>query len=182
MNYFEKWNLTSDEWEFISLLPYYVSWSVATADDVINREEVAPYHTFMQLMSSNKDECAIEDICKVSLDRVERNISEWELFLTFLNNYNLLDEEGSFNRKVLAVDHFLNILNLFDDHNKDKIKEYIFHLGLSTAYSYGVPENPMDESEAQALRELFRWLEVDTDKYNVQKNRDNFYAYLNGEI
>jgi hypothetical protein len=83
-------------------------------------------------------------------------------------------------KKVLVVDHFFKVLNLFDDFNKDKIKEFLFNLGLDTAYSYGVPENPMDDSEADELRDFFKWLEIDNNKYINEKTRDNFYSYLNG--
>ena len=66
-------------------------------------------------------------------------------------------------------------LNYKDD------KEYLFNLGVDTAYSYGVPENPLDQTEADELKELFRWLEIDQDKYFDKKTRDKFYANLNGE-
>ena len=181
MNYFEKWNLTEDEWNLISMLPYHVSFSVAIADGIINPEETSPYSVFRNLMSANKEDCALVDMCNVSLDRAERNIDESSIIDDYLNKYNLLDEDGSYVRKVFVVDHFLRVLNLFDDYNKDKIKEYVFNLGLDTAYSYGVPENPLDQSEYETLEELFRWLEIDKDKYFEEKTRENFYANLNGE-
>ena len=182
MNYFEKWNLTEEEWDLLTLLPYHVSYSVADADGIINPEEIGPYKVFRELMSTNNEDCAIVDMCKTSLDRYERSIREGDLLNQYLNKKNLIDEEGLYIKKNLVVDHFLRVLNLLDDYNKDKIKEYLFNLGIDTAYSYGVPENPLDESEAQALKEIFRWLEIDQDKFFEQSKRDAFYANLNGEI
>ena len=132
-------------------------------------------------MSSNSDDTALVDICKISLDRFERGISDADLLNNYLNENNLMDENGLYYKKVLVVDHFLRIINLFDDFNKNKIKEFLFNLGLDTAYSYGVPENPLDDREADELRDFFKWLEIDTDKYFEKQNRENFYIYLNGE-
>ena len=181
MELHEKWNLTSQEMELVSLLPYHVSYMVASADGVINPEETTPYNVFINLMSTNSDDTALVDICKMSVDRLERGISDSELLNNYLNANDLMDENGLYYKKVLVVDHFLRVVNLFDDYNKEKIKEFLFNLGLDTAYSYGVPENPMDESEADELRDFFKWLEIDTIKYFEEKNRNNFYAYLNGE-
>tara|TARA_Y100000389_G_scaffold76546_1_gene73265 strand:- start:466 stop:1011 length:546 start_codon:yes stop_codon:yes gene_type:complete len=181
MKYHEKWSLTPQEMELISLLPYQVSYIVASADGVVNPEETSPYKVFINLMSNNADDSALVDICKISMDRHERGISEADLINSYLNENGLLDENGLYYKKVLVVDHFLRVLNLLDDFNKDKIKEFIFNLGLDTAYSYGVPENPMDDSEADELRDFFKWLDIDNNKYFEKKNRDRFYAYLNGE-
>ena len=181
MQLHEKWNLTSQEMEFISLLPYHVSYMVASADGVINPEETTPYSTYINLMSSNSDDTALVDICKISLDRFERGISDADLLNNYLNENNLMDENGLYYKKVLVVDHFLRIINLFDDFNKNIIKEFLFNLGLDTAYSYGVPENPLDDREADELRDFFKWLEIDTNKYFEKQNRDNFYTYLNGQ-
>ena len=181
MNYLDKWNLTEDEWNLVTLLPFHVSYSVANADGIINPEETTSYSIFRDLMSNNKEDCALVDMCNESLDRAERNIDESDILNDYLSKYNLFDENGNYVRKVLVVDHFLRVLNLFDDYNKDKIKEYLFNLGLDTAYSYGVPENPLDQTEADELKELFRWLEIDQDKYFDEKTRDKFYANLNGD-
>jgi hypothetical protein len=180
MEIHEKWSLTHQEMELISLLPYHCSFIVASADGVVNPEETSPYKVFTDLMSNNPDNTALVDICKMAVDRRERGISEGLLLDSYLNENNLLDEDGLYYKKVLIVDHFFKVLNLFDDFNKDKIKEFLFNLGLDTAYSYGVPENPMDDSEADELRDFFKWLEIDNNKYINEKTRDNFYSYLNG--
>mgnify|MGYP000502961752 CR=1 FL=1 len=181
MELHEKWNLTPQEMELISLLPHHIAIQVAGADGVINPEETTPYKVYRNLMSNNPNDSALVDMCKLSLDRSERGINEADLLTSYLNDNALLDEDGLYYKKVLVVDHFLRVLNLFDDFNKDIIKEYVFNLGMDTAYSYGVPESPMDDSEADELRKLFKWLEIDTDKYFDKKNREKFFAYLNGE-
>ena len=49
MELHEKWSLTSQEMELVSLLPYHVSYMVASADGVINPEETTPYKIFINL-------------------------------------------------------------------------------------------------------------------------------------
>ena len=181
MSFSEKWNLTNDEWDLITCLPIHTSYTVSKADGVINLEETKPYFHFRELMCSKKDNTALVDICLTSKDRTERNIQELQVLNDYVENYGLKNEDGIHVRKELVVDHFLRVLNLFDEHNKEKIKEYCFHLALKTAFSYGVPDKPMDLSEQKAMNELFRWLEIDTNKYFEQKNRDTFYNYLNNK-
>ena len=55
-----------------------------------------------------------------------------------------------------------------DYKNREKIKEYCFHLALQTAYAYGVPSQPADETEKSTMNELFRWLEIDITKFSEQ--------------
>ena len=181
MNFAEKWNLTDDEWDLISCLPIHTSYIVSKADGVINKEETDPYFAFRELMCLKDDNSALVDICLASKDRTERNIQELQILDDYISNYGLRNEDGAYVRKELVVDHFLRVLNLFDEHNKDKIKEYCFHLALKTAFSYGVPDSPMDINEKKAMNELFNWLEIDTKKYFEQKNRDLFYDYLNNK-
>ena len=179
MNYAEKWNLTSDEWELISCLPLHVSYSVSKADGYINPEETGPYFDFRNRICIKDDDTALVDICLMSQDRTERNISETQILNDYITRHGLKNEDGVYIRKELIVDHFLRVLNLFDELNKDKIKEYCFHLANQTAISYGVPDEPVDLRERKTMNELFRWLEIDTQKYSEQNNRDQFYNYLN---
>ena len=181
MSFSEKWNLTNDEWDLITCLPIHTSYTVSKADGVINPEETKPYFHFRELMCSKKDNTALVDICLTSKDRTERNIQELQVLNDYVENYGLKNEDGIHVRKELVVDHFLRVLNLLDEQNKEKIKEYCFHLALKTAFSYGVPDKPMDLSEQKAMNELFRWLEIDTNKYFEQNNKDTFYNYLNNK-
>ena len=132
MNFAEKWNLTNDEWDLISCLPLHTSYIVSKADGVINQEETGPYFGFRDLMCSKDDNSALVDICITSKDSTERNINNFKN--DYILNYGLKNEEGAYIRKELVVDHFLRVLNLFDEHNKEKIKEYCFHLALQDSF------------------------------------------------
>ena len=180
VNYSEKWNLTEDEWNLISCLPFHISYTIAKADGVLNKEETEPYTGFREKMIRKMDDTAIVDICLASKDRQERNINDGKIISDYLDNYRLLNEDGTYLRKELIVDHFLRVLNLFDELNREKIKEYCFHLALQTAYAYGVPSQPADETEKSAMNELFRWLEMDITKFSEQNTREKFFNYLNG--
>ena len=180
VNYSEKWNLTEDEWNLISCLPFHVSYSIAKADGVLNKEEIEPFIGFRENIIRKTDNTAIVDMCLVSKDRQERNINDGQIISEYLDDYGLKNADGSYLRKELIVDHFLRVLNLFDELNREKIKEYCFHLALQTAYAYGVPSQPADETEKSTMNELFRWLEIDITKFSEQNNRENFFNYLNG--
>ena len=179
MNYAEKWNLTEDEWNLISCLPFHVSFTISKADGVLNKEELEPYFGFRDNMCSKKDNTAIIDICLASKDRQERNINDGRIISEYIDNYDMKNEDGSYIRKELVVDYFLRVLNLFDELNREKIKEYCFHLAAQTAYAYGVPSQPAADTEKSAMNELFRWLEIDVTKFSQQNTKEIFYNYLN---
>jgi len=179
MHFSEKWNLTETEWNDIITFPFHVSYNVASADGIVNEEETIPYWDMLNALSLSDDDIALVDIAKNIIDYRERSMDLSELYNDMLVDKNLLDEEGLYNKKAIIVDHYLPLLNLFDEHNKEKIIEFCVYLAWETAAYFGQSTNPIHEKEHIEFFNICKWLDVNPDFYYEDDKRDIYLKYLN---
>ena len=179
MNFSEKWKLTQTEWNDIVTFPFHISYNLATADGVLNDEETIPYWDMINALSLSDDDTAIVDIAKNIIDCRERSMDLSEIHGDMLLDNNLLDDEGFFNKKATIVDHYLPLLNLFDELNKEKIIEFCVYLAWETAAYYGQASNPIHEKEQIEFTNICKWLDVNPDYYYEDDKRDIYLKSLN---
>jgi len=189
MDFFEKWKLTQTEWNYIITFPYYISYivSVSSADEIsFTNEKYNPYFEMINALSLSDDDIALVDIAKNIVDYEERSWDISETYHDMLVDKDLLDDEGFFNKKAIIVDHYLPLLNLFDEINKEKIIEFCVYLawetaayGNKTAVYYGQATNPIHEKEKIEFDNICKWLDVNPDTYYEGNKREIYLNYLN---
>ena len=181
MKLYEKWNLTEHEWNFLISFPFFVSKDVALADGTFNPEEYIPFYDLVYNFSLKKDDWALNDICKALQDLMDRGVNLDEYTDKFLDEKMLFNQpDDTFNRKEVICDHYKPLINFFDNENKEKILEFIGYLAYETAACYGIPDNPIDESEDIILTDYKNWLGIDFDKLLQEKKKKAFFKGLLG--
>ena len=178
----EKWNLTENEWSFLISFPFFVAKEIALADGTGNPEEYYPFVNLVYQASIKKDDWALIDICKALQDLIDREVDLDEYTDKLFIDKNLFNQpDETFNRKEVICDHYKPLINYFDNENKEKILEFIGYLGFETAACYGIPANPIDESEDIVLTDYKDWLGINFDKLLQEKKKKAFFKGLLGE-
>ena len=165
MNNNEKWNLRENEWYLLTQLPFFVSFSIALADDIINPEEFTPLTDLLDNINQlNKDDDwlindIIDDLINILNSDNDQSLLDKLSDALFDNGYiksvhTFIEYENKdeiFNELNNIASMYGNILKNIEKRNTEMILSFMTNLGFKTAASYGIPNSPVDEKEVFVL-------------------------------
>ena len=157
----EKYNLNSDEWEYLIFAPFDIAIGVAGSDGHIAREELNPLANFISKSSFLKDSLS-RDIFGEIYDNGQE---AWNKHKERLSKSSLKDNLQNVGR----------VLDKLEESISEPYIENLLRLGMSTAFSYGDPNRPMSDQEINQIGHMFRWMNKDFEKYYKkisQKSKD----------
>ena len=147
----EKYNLSNEEWEYLTFAPFDIAIGVAGSDGHIAREELNPLANFISQSSFLKDSLS-KDIFGEIYDSGQE---AWKAHRERSSKSSLKDNLQNVGR----------ILDKLEESISEPYIENLLRLGMSTAFSYGDPNRPMSDQEINQIGHMFRWMNKDFEKY-----------------
>tara|TARA_B100000287_G_C20394911_1_gene687207 strand:+ start:104 stop:703 length:600 start_codon:yes stop_codon:yes gene_type:complete len=176
MDFPNKYNLSTDEWDVVLTIPLYFTTGIVYADDISNPEEYAPLWSWIARSASSGNN--LENDIAINLqDFMDEGINIWELQNTVREKYDLYnyDENGD----IFDVNYkkhgqlISSIIDKFDESIVFSLLVDMKFLSYQVAVSYGVPDDPMSDSEREMWWKLFRYLNRRIDDYIQNDSNDS---------
>ena len=168
MNFTDKYNVSKDEWDVILTIPLYFTTGIVYADGINNPEEYTPLWAWIARSASSGN--YLENDIAIDLqDLMDENVNIWELQNTIREKYDLYnyDENGEISY-VNNKKHGQLIASIIDKLDESIVFSLLTDMRLLSyqiAIAYGVPDEPMSDSEKEMWWKLFRYLNRKIDDY-----------------
>lgn len=168
MNFTDKYNVSKDEWDVILTIPLYFTTGIVYADGINNPEEYTPLWAWIARSASSGN--YLENDIAIDLqDLMDENVNIWELQNTIREKYDLYnyDENGEIS-DVNNKKHGQLIASIIDKLDESIVFSLLTDMRLLSyqiAIAYGVPDEPMSDSEKEMWWKLFRYLNRKIDDY-----------------
>lgn len=156
----EKFNLNTEEWQYLIYAPFDIALGVAGSDGHIAKEELNPLINYVNQSSFLKDDLSKEVFGEI----YDQGQEIWK-------NHRMRSKETSLKNNLQAVG---KILEKIDSNIADPFIENLLRLGMATGFAYGDPNRPMSNEEMNQIGHMFRWMNKDIQKYHdnlMQQNK-----------
>ena len=176
MNFPDKYNVSKDEWDVILTIPLYFTTGIAYADEISNPEEYTPFWEWIARSASSGN--YLENDIAIDLqDLMDENVNIWELQNTIREKYDLYnyDENGEIS-DVNYKKHGQLIASIIDKLDESIVFSLLTDmrmLSFQVAIAYGVPDDPMSDSEKEMWWKLFRYLNRKIDDYILDDSSES---------
>ena len=160
---YSKNKVSKKDWELLAFSPIYIAVGVAEADGIINVEEIEPLHGAISSLSTSGANQLVIDVFGELYDK--RNNGElW-------NEYNELikDEPMNMEKKGKEIGNTFSSLEI-DSDDLFEFQKSLFTIGFLTGISYGRPDAPLDPSESDTLKTMFRWMGLNHNDFIPKDN------------
>ena len=176
MNFADKYNVSKDEWDVILTIPLYFTTGIAYADEISNPEEYTPFWSWIARSASSGN--YLENDIAIDLqDLMDENVNIWELQRTIRDKYDLYNyDENDEISDVNYKKHGQLIASIIDKLDESIVFSLLTDMRLlsyQVAIAYGVPDDPMSDSEKEMWWKLFRYLNRKIDDYILDDSSES---------
>ena len=172
MKNFDKYKLNQEEWNLLLTLPLYFTTGIVWADEISNPEEYRPFWRWLAGTASSGNQ--IENDIAINLqDMSDSGVNIFDFQYDIREKYDLFITDE--NNERSGVDykkqgHLLGeIINKLDESIIYPLLTDMKWLSYQVAIAYGVPDEPMSDSEKEMWWKLFRYLNRAINDYGVDE-------------